>query len=74
MPQVTIRIEIHKLGLMSFNTILEGTSKIAYGKKKLIISVSSVSDREEFDIPLTQSKPCCTADPSTPTPCSCRQP
>jgi hypothetical protein len=66
MPQVTIRIEIHKLGLMSFNTMLEGTSKIAYGKKKLVIGVSCVFDLGEFEISvLTRSKPCCTAVPST---------
>lgn len=32
-PQLTIRIQIHHEGRMSFKTILEGTSKMAYGKK-----------------------------------------
>jgi hypothetical protein len=29
MPQVTINIEIHMLGLMSLSTTFDGTSKIA---------------------------------------------
>jgi len=32
-PQASIKIEIQMLGLISFNTMLDGTSKIAYGKK-----------------------------------------
>lgn len=43
MPQVTIKIEIQMLGLMSLSTIFEGTSKIAYGKKKLEIIVVRAS-------------------------------
>jgi hypothetical protein len=66
MPHVTIKIDIQRLGLMSFSTMFDGTSKMAYGKKNLAASIVR-SFEPVWGVPLlTQSRPCYTAGPSTP--------
>jgi hypothetical protein len=43
------------LGLISFSTTFDGTSKIAYGKKKLMTRVSSMSDLRALDVSSTHT-------------------
>jgi hypothetical protein len=57
MPHVTIKIEIQMLGFMSLSTTFDGTSKIAYGKKKTVNAIlycGPVNSRSAF-MPATRA-------------------
>jgi hypothetical protein len=57
MPHVTIKIEIQMLGFMSLSTTSDGTSKIAYRKKKTVNAMlycGPVNSRSAF-MPATRA-------------------